>query len=89
MTAYSSTYDQTWGNPFITASGTTVHEGTIAANCLKFGTKVKIPELFGDRVFTVEDRLAARMGCGVVDVWMPDRQSALAFGNRYNSIEIY
>lgn len=84
LTAYSSTPDQTSGNPFITASGARVHDGTVAANCLEFGTRVKFPELYGDKVFVVEDRLAARMGCSTIDIWFPDRGSALQFGRRHS-----
>ena len=51
VTAYSSTPDQTDATPFITANGTTVHDGIIAANWLKFGTRVRIPDMFGDKVF--------------------------------------
>ncbi|MFA6027801.1 MAG: hypothetical protein WC752_02645 [Patescibacteria group bacterium] len=89
LTAYSSTVAQCDGNPFITASGTRVHDGTIAANCLAFGTKVKIPSLYGDKIFTVEDRLAPRMGCGTVDIWFPSTPGAWSFGSRYAVIEVY
>lgn len=89
LTAYSSSPGQTNGNPFITASGAHVHDGTIAANCLEFGTKVKFPELYGDKFFVVEDRLAARMGCGVVDIWFSSYQEAISFGSRYSKIEVY
>ena len=89
LTAYSSTADQCSGNPFITASGAHVHDGTIAANCLDFGTKVKFPELYGDKIFTVEDRLSSRMGCGTVDIWFPDRASALQFGRAYTTVEVF
>ena len=87
VTAYSSTPDQTDDTPFITASGKHVHDGTIAANFLKFGTKIKIPELFGDKVFVVEDG----MGCRYfhrVDIWFPDRSMALKFGKREAEIVI-
>jgi len=79
ITAYSSTPDQTDATPFITAAGTHVRDGIIATNFLKFGTKVKIPELFGDKVFTVEDRMAPKNN-HKIDIWFPDRQSALEFG---------
>ncbi|MFH1714285.1 MAG: hypothetical protein ABH831_01680 [Candidatus Nealsonbacteria bacterium] len=89
LTAYSSTADQCSGNPFITASGARVHDGTIAANCLPFGTKVKFPDIYGDKVFVVEDRLAARMGCNTIDIWFPDRGSALGFGRAYTKVEVF
>lgn len=89
VTAYSSTPDQCSGNPFITASGSHVHDGTIAANCLPFGTIVKFPEIYGDKEFVVEDRSAPRWGCNSFDIWMTDRGSALAFGKAYTTVEIY
>lgn len=82
MTAYSSTPDQTDSSPFITANGTHVHEGTLACNFLPFGTKVKIPEYFGDRIFIVEDRMAKRFS-NRMDVWFPSRSAAMQFGKRY------
>ena len=57
VTAYSSTVDQCDSTPFITASGIHVHNGTVAANFLRFGTKIKFPVLFGDKIFIVEDRM--------------------------------
>ena len=88
LTAYSSTPDQTSGNPFITASGARVHDGTIAANCLEFGTRVQFPELYGEKIFVVEDRLASRMGCETVDIWFSDRGSALQFGRQYSTVNV-
>lgn len=79
ITAYSSTPEQTDDTPFTTASGTTVRDGIIASNFLEFGTKVQIPEIFGDRTFVVEDRMHPRK-VNFVDVWMPSREDALKFG---------
>lgn len=84
-TAYSSTVDQTDASPFITASGTHVHDGTLAANFLPFGTRVKIPAHFGDKVFIVEDRMKSNEK---IDVWYPSREEALHFGARRVEIEI-
>jgi len=84
-TAYSSTRDQTDSNPFITASGTRVHDGTIAINTLPFGTKVKFPEVFGDKVFTVEDRMGSNHKA---DIWFPTREQALKFGAKKIKIEV-
>jgi len=81
VTAYSSTPDQTDSSPFITASGTYVHDGTLACNFLKFGTKVKFPSMYGDKIFIVEDRMA-RHNSYKMDIWMPTRVSALQFGVR-------
>jgi len=80
VTAYSSTPDQTDDSPFITASGQFVRDGIIASNFLAFGTKVQFPDLFGDKVFQVEDRMHQRYDTGRVDIWFPDRNSAKTFG---------
>jgi 3D (Asp-Asp-Asp) domain-containing protein len=56
-----------------------VHDGIVAANFLPFGTLVKIPELFGDKVFTVEDRMNQKYSHRV-DVWMPTVDNAVNFG---------
>jgi len=87
-TAYSSTHDQTDEDPFITASGAQVYDGVIATNFLPFGTKVKIPEIFGDKIFTVEDRMNERFGDNRIDIWFPDRTSAQKFGAQEALIEI-
>ena len=87
--AYTSTPDQCWGNPFITASGKRVYDGLIAANGLKFGTKVRFPDMYGDKVFTVDDRMSSRYGASKVDIWMDGpRSKALNFGRRYLKMEI-
>ncbi len=86
-TAYSSTPDQTDGSPFITAMGTHVRDGIIATNFLPFGTKIKIPEIYGDRVFVVEDRMNRRYWHSI-DLWFPDRNSALGFGSKKVKIQI-
>lgn len=85
--AYSSTPDQTDASPFITAKGTRVRDGIIAANFLPFNTLVKIPELYGDKVFVVEDRMNPRY-TNTIDIWFPDRQSAIQFGRKTVKIEI-
>ena len=79
VTAYSSTPEETDDTPFTAASGKTVRDGFMASNFLKFGTRVRVPELFGDRVFVIEDRMARRK-TDFVDIWMPTKQDALNFG---------
>ncbi len=79
LTAYSSTFDQTDDSPFVTASNTRVRDGIVAANFLPFGTKIKIPDLFGDKIFVVEDRMHRRFN-DRVDIWFSDRWSARQFG---------
>lgn len=80
-TAYSSTVDQTDSSPFITANGTHVHDGTLAANFLPFGTRVIFPDYSGNKVYTVEDRTAKRYS-DRADLWFPSRSAALQFGKR-------
>ena len=88
VTAYSSTVDQTDGDPFTTASGTTVQDGVVAYNFLPFGTQVRFPDIFGEKIFLVEDRLNARSGPYHADIWMPSRGEALAWGKRIIRMEI-
>ncbi|MFZ4632198.1 MAG: hypothetical protein ACOYL8_03285 [Patescibacteria group bacterium] len=91
MTAYNSEVGQTDDSPCITANGFNVckHgiEDTIAANFLPMGTKVKIPDLFGDRVFIVRDRMNKKHP-NRVDVWMKDRPSAMKFGVKVAKIQV-
>jgi 3D (Asp-Asp-Asp) domain-containing protein len=92
VTAYSSTVDQCDSDPCTTANGYNLCanniENVVAANFLPFGTAIKMPEYFGDRVFTVQDRMNARYDYRV-DVWMKTREAARAFGVRYLKVEIY
>lgn len=86
-TAYSSTPDQTDGTPFITASGTHVHDGTVAINFLPFGTKVRFLDYRPGKVFAVEDRHHPRLS-DRADLWFPTRAAALQFGARILRMEI-
>jgi 3D (Asp-Asp-Asp) domain-containing protein len=88
VTAYSSTVWQTNEDPFTTASGIHVKEGIVANNMLPFGTEIKIPEYFGDKVFIVEDRMNRRKGPYWVDIWFATTQEAVDFGIREAYIEI-
>jgi len=88
VTAYSSTPDQTDDSPFTTASNKQVKDGIIANNMLPFGTKVKIPQLYGDKIFVVEDRMNRRKSNYHIDIWMPDRESALKFGVKTVEMEV-
>ena len=87
ITAYSSREEETDDTPLITAAGTKVRPGVVAANWLPLGAKIRIPELFGDQVFTVEDRMHARMD-GKVDVWFSSTNEALRFGTKSARVEI-
>ena len=79
VTAYSSTVDQCDSTPFLTASGARVHDGTLAANFLRFGTKVKFPTIYGEKIFIVEDRMKPSVS-RKVDLWFPARNEAIIFG---------
>jgi len=87
VTAYSSTPEETDDTPFITASGIEVQEGIIATNFLPFGTMIKIPALFGDEIFVVQDRMHRRKN-NFIDIWMPTKEAAEQFGIYYTDIVI-
>ena len=91
ITAYNSEAGQTDNSPCITANGFNVCENgvedTIAANFLPFGAKVKIPGLFGNRVFIVRDRMNKRFS-NRVDVWMQEKPDAIKFGVKVAKIEV-
>lgn len=91
-TAYSSNVDETDSDPCTTANGFNVcknnSENVIAANFLPFGTRVQIPELYGDRTFTVHDRMNSRYGRGRIDIWMKTKNSARQFGVKRTRMEI-
>jgi 3D (Asp-Asp-Asp) domain-containing protein len=87
VTAYSSTPDQTDNTPYLTANGSFVKEGVLACNFLAFGTKVRLPEIYGDKVFVVADRMAPQ-NYHKADIWMESRTQALEFGVKIAKIEI-
>ena len=88
VTAYSSTTWQTDDTPFITANGSTVRDGIVANNMLPFGTAITLPELYGNKVFTVEDRMHSRKGDYHVDIWFPTLEQAQKFGVKETYIEV-
>lgn len=84
VSSYTSSPEETSGNPFITASGARVHLGTAAWNGVPFGTKFMLPEISGDLVYTVEDRGSMRvMGTTTIDVWRETKAEAFAIGRRH------
>ena len=87
VTAYSSSADETDSTPHVTASGTRTREGVIASNVFPMGTQLKIPELFGEKVFVIEDRMHNRF-TDRIDVWMPSKWQALKFGKHVAEVEI-
>ena len=87
VTAYTSDPDETSDHPLITASGGMVSDGVVAANFLPFGTQIEIPALFGNKIFTVEDRTSSKFA-GRVDIWMPSVNQAINFGIQHAQIVI-
>ncbi len=87
-TGYSSSPLETDETPFITAAGTNVRDGIIASNLLPFGTKVMLPDLYGNKIFVVEDRMNSRKGVYQVDIWFPSRSDALNFGAKLTNMEV-
>lgn len=87
VTAYTSDPRETDATPFITANGTQVFDGVVAANFLKFGTRVRIPDYFGDKVFVVHDRMNARYHQRL-DIWTLKKSDAKSWGVRRVKVEI-
>jgi len=88
ITAYSSSVWQTDSTPFITASNTEVRDGIIANNYLPFGTKIRIPEIYGDKIFVVEDRMHRSKSKYQIDIWFSSYAEAKEFGSQRSYIEI-
>jgi 3D (Asp-Asp-Asp) domain-containing protein len=91
VSAYNSEVAQCDDSPCITANGFNVCEhgieDTVAANFLKLGTKIRIPEAFGDKVFVVRDRMNKRYS-NRIDIWMVKKEDAKLFGVQALKIEI-
>lgn len=87
ITGYSSSPDETDDTPHITASGKCTKRGIIAANHLPFGARVKIPELFGDLEFVVEDRMHRRFS-DRIDIWFSSKEEARQFGKKISEVII-
>lgn len=88
ITSYTSLPGETDDSPFITADGSHVSDGIVAANGLPFGTRMRIPALFGAKVFEVHDRMNPRYS-NRIDIWVDTRAKARAIGIRHGvKIEI-
>lgn len=91
ITAYNSDIRQTDDSPCVTANNFNVCESgvedTIASNFLPFGAKVKIPALFGDKVFIVRDRMNKKFS-NRIDIWMLEKPAAVNFGAKIAKIEV-
>lgn len=87
VSAYTSEPGQTDGSPFTTADGSQVRDGIVAANFLPIGTRIRIPQYFGDQVFEVHDRMNARYTYRM-DIWMLSKSDAMKWGVRNVKIEV-
>ena len=87
VTAYNSEEAQTDDTPFITAFGTNTREGIVATNFLPRGTLIRFPEIYGDKIFIVEDRMNKRYYYNI-DIWMEKKIDAINFGAKVLTVEI-
>jgi len=89
VTAYSSSVDECGADPFTMASGDRVFDGAIAHQYLPFNTKVRFPEVFGEKIFVVKDRLGPQFTSYYhVDMWVHSKVEAKAWGARVVKMEI-
>ncbi len=89
LSAYTSSVEECDSDPFTTADGSTTHDGVVATNILPFGTKLRIPSLFGDKIFEVHDRMNTRYNNKYnLDIWMSDKTDMRQFGRRDAVVEI-
>ncbi len=56
-------------------------EDTIAANFLPLGTRIRFPDIYGEKVFTVRDRMNARYNYDVLGYYRVDFYKAAAAEN--------
>lgn len=99
ISAYTSSPDETDDSPCISADNSnicTIKDNVVAVNGLPFGTKIKIPELFGDKTFVVHDRMNRRYSCKLpgpcqMDIYFKTggKTAAFKFGIRSSAIHIY
>ena len=87
VTAYSSSMDETDDTPLITASGAWVGDGVAASNFLPFGTQIKIPEVFGSKIFIIKDRMAPKHS-DKIDIWFESKELAKTFGAKKAQIQV-
>jgi 3D (Asp-Asp-Asp) domain-containing protein len=87
VSGYNSEVGQTDDSPFITANGSHVRDGIVASNMFPFGTIIKIPALYGDKIFVVEDRMNKRYQKNV-DIWFASHADAVKLGRRTVQIEV-
>ena len=87
-TAYTSRAAETDDTPYIAAWGDHVFWGMVASNKFPKGTKIQIPDYFGDKMFIVLDRMNTRY-YHRLDIWMPEINQAKQWGAKYIKIKVY
>ncbi len=90
VSGYNSEVGQTDDSPFITANGTHVRDGIVAANMLPFGTAIKFKNcgwIDENKIFIVTDRMNKRYQNNV-DIWFESHTDAVKFGRRSCQIEV-
>ncbi len=103
VTAYSSTPEQTEGDPTVTATGQSVRPGILAVSRdllgtqLPYGTQVRVVEIRADEegcggyptstIFEVQDTMAESI-VNQVDIWMPSLQEAVDWGICVATLEV-
>ena len=96
VSGYNSEVAQTDDSPFITAKGTYVRDGIVAANSLNgtfnvpFGTALKFKNCGSvdpEKIFVVEDRMNTRYQRNV-DIWFESKADAISLGRRLCQIEV-
>lgn len=86
VSAYTSDVAETDEDPFTTANGDTVGEGTIACpSRYKFGTMIQIE----NRIYKCNDRMNIRYReTNHFDIWFENKKEALIFGRQKLTISI-
>jgi 3D (Asp-Asp-Asp) domain-containing protein len=86
VSAYTSSPDETWGDPFETASGERVRDGVIACpERYEFGTVVEIE----GKEFECLDRMNKRYRDGnYFDIWMTEKELAYEWGRKKVEVKI-
>ncbi len=87
-TAYTSRISETDNTPFTAAWGDRVFWGMVASNAFPKGTKIQIPDYFGNKIFVVLDKMNPRYHYRL-DIWMPQLKQAKKWGVKYIKIKVY
>src|SRR3989344_8915889 len=87
VTAYTSREEETDDTPHLAASGNIVYWGMVASNAYPFGTQLRFPDLYGDKVFVVKDRMHSRFE-NRMDIWFPEYDRAVQFGLKKIRVEV-